>query len=309
MGHRLLELRKATVVHVGGRDCDVSQTRGREEEFVFRISGEFKAPGIAKVVVGGKSVVAELVIGEVRAAVALKATGTPVLMAGEKEIAAAFFGRCEGGFAGPEAIIFRIVADDGEEVVFEGEGELFGGDGPGPVGFLKIAAVALGAIEVIENPAKAGCHFEVTLDWLKDLIADGGRASIPEEVRLPGEVKEGRGVSEAEASLESAGAIDIVAKGKLGDVTGGAGDGAIDGENGVVEEAFAEIGSGFCESIVGGKLGGSEIFRVFESDGLLSLVLIFGGQSKRQATERDGDGEDETTFRHGSEVAHSPLMT
>ncbi len=253
VGHRLFEFLVASVVHVGGGQGDVAETGSGKAPFVDFPTGGLKAARVAQVIVGSQAVVAELIVGELRTAVALEATGSAFLMAGEEELVTALLKWGQGLLSSLEAIVFRIGAHNREEVIFKREGEGLAGDGALAVGLFKIAAVALASIEVKEDAAQIGGHLEVILDGFEDLLADGGGPSVPEKVRFPGEVEEGRGIAFAEAAFKSPGTIDVVAKGELRHVTGRAGNGPVDGEDGVVEQALAQGASLAGQSVVGGE--------------------------------------------------------
>ena len=79
-------------------------------------------------------------------------------------------------------------------------------------------------------------HFHGVLDGHEGLFAEGGGAAVPEEGIFPGEVEEGHGVALARLAVDAEAELAAVGEG-MGDlVAGGAGDGVVAGEDGVVEE-------------------------------------------------------------------------
>ena len=165
VGDDFFEGFEATVVHVGGGEYEVSETWGREGAGVV------------------EAVVVELVVGEVGSAVAVKAVGAVLLAArfvfGEEEFHATFFFGGELFFSGHGAVKFGIVAGESEEEVFECEGEFFGGDLAGAEGFFE--GRTLGFPEAGDDVIEIGIHLGVILDGLKNLLAQGGGAAVPEE--------------------------------------------------------------------------------------------------------------------------------
>ena len=178
VGDDVFERFETAIVHVGGGKYEVSQTWGGEG-----------AGGV-------ESVVVELMVGEVGAAVAVEAVGSELLAAGfvfgEEEFHAAFFGRGEGLFSVHGAVESGIVAGEGEEEIFESEGEFFGGDFAGAEGFGEVGL--MGGFEAGDDVIEIGVHLGVVGDGHEGLQAEGGSATVPEEGGFPGEVEEGHGI-------------------------------------------------------------------------------------------------------------------
>ena len=122
---------EAAVVHVGGGAGEVAEAWGDELAGVGGISGDGGEAGSGI----GEAVVVELVVGEERATVAVEAVGSALSGArvgfGHEQFEAALFGWGEGGAAEEGEVEFRVGGDEGEEVLFEGEGDLLRGDAGG----------------------------------------------------------------------------------------------------------------------------------------------------------------------------------
>ena len=122
---------EAAVVHVGGGAGEVAEAWGGELAGVGGISGDGGEAGAGI----GEAVVVELVVGEERAAVAVEAIGSALSGArvgfGHEQFEPALFWWGESGAAEEGEVEFRVGGDEGEEVLFEGEGDLLGGDAGG----------------------------------------------------------------------------------------------------------------------------------------------------------------------------------
>ncbi len=261
VGDDFFEGLKATIVHVGAGEYEIPETWGG------KISAE--------------AVVVQLVVGEVGAAVAVEAIGSVLLAAGfvfgKEEFHAAFFGGSEFGFAGHGAVEFGIVASEGEEEIFEGEGDFFFGDFSWAEGFLE--GGAFGLFEMSNHAGEVGGHFFVILNGLEDLVAEGLGAAIPEEGGFPGEVEEGHGVTVTYEVIDAFGEGDAVGEGFVFMVASGAGDGVVFREGFVVEERFAKRDAFYEEGVVAGEEGHGEAPAHLEREG----GVCFG-------KEKGGDG-------------------
>ena len=251
VGDDFFEGFEAAIVHVGGGESEVSETWGGEG-----------AGGI-------ESVVVELMVGEVGSAVAVKAVGSELLATGfifgEEEFHAAFFGGGELLFSVHRAVEFGVVAGEGEEEIFEGQGKFFGGNFVGAEGFGEVGLVA--GFEARDDIIEVGVHLGVVEDGHEGLEAKRGGAPIPEEGGFPGEVEEGHGVSGALLLVDAGGEREAIGEGFVGVVAAGAGDGAITGEGGVVEEEFSEGDPFGEEGVVAGEGRHGEAAAHFEREG------------------------------------------
>ena len=137
-------------------------------------------------------------------------------------------------------------------------------------------------------------------DGHEDLSAKGRGAAVPEEALFPCEVEEWHGIAVALAAIDADADGEAVGEGGFFGVAGGAGDGAIAGEPGVVEELAAEIDA-FCdEGVVAGEIGdgegtadgqgeGSEVVR--EIDGFEGRAGGDGGSCGGDALDVEGGGQ------------------
>lgn len=213
-------------------------------------------------------------------AVALKTTCSTLLMTSEEEFPAFLFFFGESFLFSEGSIVFGVIAGDGEEEVFQSQPELVRGDGAGAVCFLKFLAIAFSPIKAVKDPVKIRGHFEMVLDGLQDLFSEAGRSAIPKEAVLPSEVEKGLRVSFSKAPFEATGEIDVIAEGEFYDVARGAGNSAIDREDGVVKEAISKGDALFRKKVIGGKIW------FFKYGGLWKGELV--GASRRGVLGRGG---------------------
>ena len=176
---------EATIVHVGCGEYEISETWGGE--------------------ISAQAVVVELVVREIGSTVAVEAVGSVLLAAGfvfgEEEFHAAFFGGSELVLAGHGAVEFGIVAGEGEEEVFEREGDFFFGDFARAESSFESGAFVF--FEMDDDAGEVGGHFTMVLDGLEDLVAERFGAAVPEEGGFPGEIEEGHGVAVAHLAVDS----------------------------------------------------------------------------------------------------------
>lgn len=95
-------------------------------------------------------------------------------------------------------------------------------------------------------------------DRHEDLSAEGWGAAVPEEALFPCEVEERHGIAVAFAAGDAGADGEAVGEGGFFGVAGGAGDGAVAGEEGIVEELAAEIDTFGDEGVVAGEIGDRE---------------------------------------------------
>ena len=142
--------------------------------------------------------------------------------------------------------------------MFEGEGDLLRGDAGGFEGGAEAIRVFRGISEGGGGGFRGQVHFAVVGDGHEDLSARGRGAAVPEEALFPCEVEERHGIAVALAAGDAGADGEAVGEGGFFGVAGGAGDGAVAGEPGVVEELAAEIDAFGDERVVAGEIGDGE---------------------------------------------------
>lgn len=273
---------EAAVVHVGGALGDIPQGGGAEFGAVGFLASDAET---AEVFGRGEAVVVELVIGEERAAVAVETVGSVLACArvvlGHEELEAAAFRRGECGLTTEGSVELGIVGGEREEELLHGEADLFGGDLGGiERGGEERGVTRIGG-ELGDDVVEFLVHLGVILDGEEDLLAKGRRAAIPEEERLPGEIYQRHAVARAGATFDADTETARIGEAIGRQVAGGAGDGAIAGELGIVEELAAE-GHAFVDERIVPREGRQ---REGAADG-----EAIGGELRRQVERANGRG-------------------
>jgi len=105
------------------------------------------------------------------------------------------------------------------------------------------------------------------LDGLKDLVAEGFGASVPEEGGFPSEVEERHGIAVSGLIVDAFGEGEAVGEGFILMVAGGTGDGAVFGEGFVVKEFITEGDPLYQKGVVAGECGHGKTATHLEGEG------------------------------------------
>lgn len=254
----------------------------------------------------------EAMVGEEGAGVAVEAVRTTEAEAGvvfgheELEALLLLFG--EFGFAFGCAVEFGIQGGEGEEELFDGDGEAFAGDLGVAKGSFEETGIVGNFFEFGDYVRKLLSHFERVFDGFEDLFAEGGFATVPEERGgLPGEVEQGHGVAFRFFAREAKGFGGVVGEGFLRGMAGGAGSGGVFREGGFEEEFAAEADALVGEGVVGGQVGEGKVLGHGETVGSADGVSgcfggLFFGCCAGELGEGEGLGETLTKVREDGVV-------
>lgn len=200
-------------MHIGGGECDVAEGGDTEEATVFGEVGDLGTAGIGRG--GGEAVVAEAVVGEEDAAVAIAAACATGLEEGE---ALAGGGGKGFGVSACAVLVPRsVAAEDGTFVSSEGAGDDEGIWGP-PVGCLAHAYIVAVAQEAGSGFGDGEVHLGMFLDRYEDLHLQSRDTAVEEEHGGIGGIGNAGGVAVVEAALDAGADGSVVSKCELGTV-------------------------------------------------------------------------------------------
>ena len=193
-------------------------------------------------IVDGEPVVAELMIGEERSAVAVETVRAhrahARLALEDEQLKTALLLRAELRLAAHRAIEFRVVRGEREQVVLDGEADALGRDR------IRIKSpaerLARGLLQFRHDAIELLIHLQMICDRHERLRAQRRRATVPKELALPREIEERHPVPRALAPFHSEAEATRIGKRKRRRVARRARQRAVPRQRGVVEKFFAE---------------------------------------------------------------------